>query len=62
MPSINRVPIDSPFGMALFNGATDWGRAGPRNTIGSRDWANSNIYLIPEYETLDSNVENELII
>ena len=33
----------------------------PRNSILSRDWANNNKNLIPEYENLETNEENELI-
>ena len=30
-------------------------------SILSRDWANDNIYFIPEYENLETNVQKELI-
>ena len=32
-----------------------------QNSILYRDWANNNVYLIPEYENIETNVEKELI-
>ena len=55
--------IRGPF-LAIFNGA---GLRMGRQKINPKTqlchiWPNTNIYFIPEYETSEANVENELII
>ena len=54
-------PLSLGWPFSIGHRCPDGGKPGPWNPLGSRDWANNNIYFILEYETLETNVENELI-